>query len=134
MEFYKVIAKCGHVGKNRYYRGEFFVRAESGKAAAAIVRFLPRVKHHHKDAILDVASLTYEEYLFGKNEQLNNPYFNCRNGQEQQSFFDEIGGCVFSEKEKVDYGYGRRADRQTRQEILRKLFRKADKYGACRIA
>ena len=52
--FYKVTAKCGHVGRNNYIEKDFFVKADSGRDAALIVRCKPRVKHDRKDAILSV--------------------------------------------------------------------------------
>ena len=61
--YFEVIAKCGHVGRNKYIPIKFAVEAESGKDAAAMVRRFPRVKHNHKDAILDCKEIFYEEYL-----------------------------------------------------------------------
>ena len=49
-QFFEVIAKCGHVGKKKYYLGTFYEIAESGKEAAMIVRGRGRVKHNKKDA------------------------------------------------------------------------------------
>lgn len=54
MNYYKVRAKCGHVGRNNYIIKPFFVKANDGKEAAKIVRNTPRVKHDHKYAIIDV--------------------------------------------------------------------------------
>ena len=51
MEFYLVTTKCGHVGKGHYVPITFPIKAENGKEAAKIARMLPRVKHHHWDAI-----------------------------------------------------------------------------------
>ena len=60
-EYYKVLAKCGHVGRHRYITKWFYVKASSGKEAAYIVRYKPRVKHDHKDAIREVVSINYYE-------------------------------------------------------------------------
>lgn len=37
--YYEVVAKCGHVGKRYYYRGVFYVNAETGAEAASAVRY-----------------------------------------------------------------------------------------------
>ena len=63
INFYEVIAKCGHVGKKHYIPIKFAVKAETGEEAAKIVRDFSRVKHNHKDAILSVAKIDYERYL-----------------------------------------------------------------------
>ena len=31
MKYYEVVAKCGHVGRNKYYEGHFFIIADSEK-------------------------------------------------------------------------------------------------------
>ena len=62
-EYYKVLAKCGHVGRHRYITKWFYVKASSGKEAAYIVRYKPRVKHDHKDAIREVVPINYDEYI-----------------------------------------------------------------------
>lgn len=81
--YYEVIAKCGHVGKKHYVPVKFAVIAESGKEAAKKVRQFPRVKHDHKDAILDVRCITLEEFLEIKEINDNDPYLKCHSRQEQ---------------------------------------------------
>ena len=63
MAYFEVVAKCGHVGRHRYYRGVFFIEAEDGKAAAAKVRAFPRVKKEHKDAILECNKIEEAEFI-----------------------------------------------------------------------
>lgn len=48
--------------------------AQSGKEAAARVRNFPRVKLHHKDAILGVTEITEAQYELGRAESQNNMY------------------------------------------------------------
>ena len=81
--YYEVIAKCGHVGKKHYIPVKFAVVAESGKEAAKKVRQFPRVKHNHKDAILDVRCITLEEFFEIKEINENDPYLKCHSRQEQ---------------------------------------------------
>ena len=82
-KYYEVIAKCGHVGRKNYIPVKFAVVAESGKEAAKKVRQFPRVKHDHKDAILDVRCITLEEFLEIKEINNNDPYLKCHSRQEQ---------------------------------------------------
>ncbi len=83
MNMYKVVCKCGHVGRGNYVKIAFPVVAESKKEAAVIGRMIPRVKHHHKDAILSVVEITKEEYLMLEDMNKNDPYLKCKNIQEQ---------------------------------------------------
>ena len=82
-KYYEVIAKCGHVGRKNYIPVKFAVVAESGKEAAKKVRQFPRVKHNHKDAILNVRCITLEEFLEIKESNDNDPYLKCHSRQEQ---------------------------------------------------
>lgn len=82
-KYFMVIAKCGHVGRKNYIPIKFAVVAESGKDAAKKVRQFPRVKHNHKDVILDVRCITLEEFLEIKEINNNDPYLKCHSRQEQ---------------------------------------------------
>ena len=82
-KYYEVIAKCGHVGRKNYIPVKFAVVAESGKEAAKKVRQFPRVKHNHKDAILNVRCITLKEFLEIKESNDNDPYLKCHSKQEQ---------------------------------------------------
>ena len=82
-KYFTVIAKCGHVGRKNYIPVKFAVVAESGKEAAKKVRQFPRVKHDHKDAILNVRCITLEEFLEIREINDKDPYLNCHSRQEQ---------------------------------------------------
>lgn len=84
MNYYKVVAKCGHVGRGHYILKDFFIEAEDGKEAAYMVRFRPRVKHHWKDAIVTVTLISKEEFIRGRELQKNDLYFNVTNSTEQR--------------------------------------------------
>lgn len=84
MNYYKVVAKCGHVGRGHYIIKDFFEKAESGKEAARKVRFAPRVKHDWKDAIISVEIITRNEYIQGRELQNNDLYFKVTNSTEQR--------------------------------------------------
>lgn len=102
MRYFKVIAKCGHVGKSRYYAGAFFEAADNGKEAARIVRNRARVKHNQKDAILELYEISHADYTQGRRVKRNNPYFNSNNSYERCLHWDAIAGSVFSEIDDSD--------------------------------
>ncbi len=100
-KYFKVLAKCGHVGKGYYYEGAFYVKSDDAKKAAAYVRTLPRVKHDHKDAILNVEEITKEEYEAGKEAVKKEAYFNCLNSSEQKGHMEEISLKLKKEERKT---------------------------------
>jgi hypothetical protein len=129
MGFFEVTAKCGHVGRGRYYQGLFYIRAEDGKTAAAIVRMLPRVKHHRKNAIIAVAKVDYKVFQEGNAARRVNSYFNCRNKQEQRLFLAKIEEDIHYE-EDVDIGERHiSSDRQAKRKAMLRYYRKMDKYS-----
>jgi len=82
-KYFKVVAKCGHIGRKHYIPVAFAVEAEDGKEAAKLTRFFSRVKHNHKDAILDCKEVSYEEFSELKTINLNDEYLKCHSRQEQ---------------------------------------------------
>ena len=82
--FYEVEAKCGHVGKSRYILKSFPVEAHSAAEAASKVRFSPRVKHHHPDAIRQVQVIDAPRYWELVAVHKADPYFACHSIQEQR--------------------------------------------------
>ena len=84
MRYFKVVAKCGHVGRHHYIAKDFYIVANDGKEAAYKVRYLPRVKHDRKDAILSVDAITEAEYLEGKALQAKDMYFSVHSSTEQR--------------------------------------------------
>ena len=89
--YYKVDAKCGHVGRNKCIWITFAVAAENGKDAAKRVRNFKRVKHDRPDAIRSVKEISFEEFMILKAENDADPYLHCKNIQEQRKIpnFDE---------------------------------------------
>lgn len=61
--FYLVSAKCGHVGRGKYYEVNFPVYADDKCAAAQYVLKRSKVKKHLKNAISNVCDISYKEYL-----------------------------------------------------------------------
>lgn len=104
---YEVIAKCGHVGKNYYVKKAFPVEAENGKEAAKKVRFKARVKHNHKDAILSVKKIDENRFLELRNQFKKDPYFHCKNRQEQLLWCKGLE--LHREAERIDFGKRKRS-------------------------
>lgn len=103
--YYEVITKCGHVGRKHYVPVKFAVIAENGKEAAKIVRRFPRVKHNHKDAILNVIKIDYERYLEIIEINHNDPYLKCHSKQEQKlidNFEERLEDDLHNQKIKYD--------------------------------
>ena len=103
--YYEVIAKCGHVGKKHYVPIKFAVIAKDGKEAAKMVRQFPRVKHDHKDAILNVNKIDYERYLEIVEMNNNDPYLKCHSRQEQNlidNLEDRLEIDLHNQKVKYD--------------------------------
>lgn len=100
MNYYKVIAKCGHVGKGRYIVKDIYVMADDGREAALKGRWFPRVKHHWKNAIEAVYKITPEEYRLGKIKTKQDKYFQVKNSTEQRYFVD-IDPDEVQEREKL---------------------------------
>lgn len=87
--FFEVEAKCGHVGMNKYVLKNFYIKTDSAKKAAYIIRNVPRVKHDHKDAIRNVREITYEEYVEGSKRMEADDYFRIHNSSEQKGLLSE---------------------------------------------
>ena len=97
--YYKVKCKCGHVGRDCYIPIDFPVIANNAKEAAQIARFSPRCKHHHKDCILDVIKITYDEFVAINKSNNDDPYLMCKSIQEQREI--DISDRVVSENYKT---------------------------------
>ena len=117
LKFYRVTCKCGHVGRQFFVRIDFPVAAFSGKEAAKIARGIPRVKHDHKDAILNCVEIDHEEFLILQKINMNDPYLQCKNKQEQSKI---IG---FEKRLEAEPRYVK-AIKQDRKDIIRYKQRK----------
>ncbi len=106
VNFYEVVAKCGHVGRSCYIPITFGIEAENGKEAAWKARYMPRVKHDHKDAILSVREIEEDRYLEINETYLEDLYSNCKSKYEQKAILpfiiDRIVKDPHNEKPKFD--------------------------------
>ncbi len=102
MKYFMVTAKLGHVGKNNYYKGTLFFKAENAKQAAKQARECPRVKHDQKDAILSVTEI--DSIIFEAGREFNHSihYYTCESMQEQRMYFSEIENNIFVEERIFD--------------------------------
>ncbi len=126
-KYFKVVAKCGHVGKKKYVPIQFAVKAFDGKEAAKKARNFKRVKHHHKDAILQCKEVDYEEFLAIYNANEDDPYLKCQNKQDQRRIDiyariqEEPQSESFADKEKRKKKI---AYKEKKYKILERLWRK----------
>ena len=101
MKHFAVTAQFGHVGRGKYLPKTVAILANSGEEAAEKVRWMPRVKHHRKDAIIDVKRITEEEYRELKKTNREDSYFKVGSKQEQEKLCPDIKELVV-ECRKID--------------------------------
>ena len=82
MKYYVVIAKCGHVGKGKYYEVKFLIKAESKSEAAQTCLKKPKVKKHLNNAITNAYEISYDEYNQCLLELKNNQYVRAHSKKE----------------------------------------------------
>ena len=95
---YSVTAKFGHVGRNNYIIKTIPVKAFDAKEAAEKARWTGRVKHHDKNAILEVKEISENEFEQLMEAKRNDNYFNCCSIQEQRLYCDDIYSDVIREE------------------------------------
>ena len=66
MKYYRVTAKCGHVGKGMFCLKHFYVRSKSKNEARKLVMTKPRVKKGLRNCIVDVHRISHDEYVAGR--------------------------------------------------------------------
>ena len=87
-KYFKVIAKCGHVGKGNYVPVAFAVKAESRSAASQKVMTYRRVKKQLNDAIISCEAIdkkSYKELMQANNEF---KYLQCKCNKQQSAIED----------------------------------------------
>lgn len=124
--YFRVIAKCGHVGRCNYIPIAFPVIAESGKEAARVARNIPRVKHHQKFAILRCDKITYEDFEELKRINESDPYLKCTNKREL-SEISNLEERVVNEKYHKKDAKKTRADRVNHKLLINKALKMSAK-------
>lgn len=89
-KYYEATLKGGHVRRSNYIIFWHYVIADSKKEVAEICKTLPRVKKDHKDYILELKEITFEEYMEGRKRELYDPYLKCMNKQQQEAIYELI--------------------------------------------
>ena len=112
-KYFAVTVKFGHVGQHKFIIKTVPVAAESGKEAAYKARWMPRVKHHDKHAIINVKEIDLETYLILMIEKSTDPYFQCKSIQEQRTECADIEADVQYIDDGIDYEK-RRANRKSK--------------------
>lgn len=93
--YFVATIKGGHVRRSHYIVFWHYMKASSYEEAKEICKNLPRAKKDHKGFIIQMKEITYEEYLKGKEEELNDPYLRCHNKQEQNLIYEQISNRIF---------------------------------------
>ena len=102
MRYYLVDAQFSHVSQNGFIIKTVPTAALDRKGAAFNVRRMPRVKHHEKNAILDVREVTKEEYdYYVENVFKNDPYFKVTNRQEQNRLCPDVYENIYYYRDLV---------------------------------
>ena len=118
--YYEVIAKCGHVGRKHYVPIKFAVIAENGREAAKKVREFGRVKHGHKDAILNVNKIDHERFKEINKVNDDDPYLKCHSKHEQKLIYNLEERLVYEPHTKII-----KYDKKTRKERIVYKIKKA---------
>lgn len=131
--YYKVVAKCGHVGRNNYIPVQFAVIALNGKEAAKKVRDYTRVKHNHKDAILNCTEISYADYLELLDINSKDEYLRCVNIQQQRKIENFSERILKEEKKMLDIKGNKqkvKAKQQYKLKCLKEIMKFEDlEYG-----
>jgi len=98
MNYYLVIAKCGHVGKGRYVEVEFPVYAEDKKSAAQMVWKRGKVKKQLKNAITTVYEISYNEYIVKSNEFDDNTFVRAHTKKEILDYIESAEQLISLKK------------------------------------
>lgn len=131
MNYYKVLARCGHVKKGHYIEKWFYVEEDSKKEAAQIIRNTPRVKHHKKKTIEDVRTISFEEYFLGLKAMGADPYFKAHNSTDQRRVNAVKDEDVKLEEEPITYKKSRMGQRirfESYSRELEKEFKRGELY------
>jgi transcription initiation factor TFIIIB Brf1 subunit/transcription initiation factor TFIIB len=99
---YVVTAKCGHVGKNKYIPIDFPVKASSMKEAAERIRNRPRVKHHHKDAIITIQVVDQETFDKLLDVNSSDQYLKVSSSTDQRRFCESLDERIVAEDYKQE--------------------------------
>lgn len=120
--YWKIDAKVGHVGgRSKYKIHTFYIVATSAKEAALKARYIPRVKHDDKKAILSVTRISYEDFMIGSIKYSEDPFVRVNNIQDQRRYCLDLE--IFEEE---NYAKERRHEKDYEKPYNKK---RASKFG-----
>lgn len=88
MRYYLVTAKCGHVGRGKYYEVDFPIKAENKSAAAQYCLTKPKVKKQLDNAISYVEEISFEKYIEKAVELKNDLFVKAHTKKELCDYFE----------------------------------------------
>jgi len=94
--YYSVTAQFGHVGRENCILKTVSTKAATASEAAYKVRWMPRVKHHRKDAIVEVKKISFDEYVEINKTNKQDPYFLVTSRQEQRTLCGDLSGQIIN--------------------------------------
>ena len=98
-KYFKVTAKCGHVGKNNYVPINFAVRAETASEASQIAKRFPRVKKQLWDSIIACVQISKKEYKELLKTNREDPYLQCKCARDHSFVLNEAERIVRIQKD-----------------------------------
>ena len=81
-KYYDVECKCGHVGKKKYIPIHFAVKATNQNEAIQKAIWIPRVRHHRTDDILSSRAIDFNEFIWIRYINQNDPYLRCKSAED----------------------------------------------------
>ena len=97
--YYKVTAKCGHVGKMCYVPINFAVKAYTASEASQRAKTFPRVKKQLWDCIIACVEISKKEYKRIYKANKRDPYLNCKCARDHALIPDQDERVVKMERE-----------------------------------
>lgn len=91
MAYYRVTAKCGHVGNGKYCIKAFYIKAKNAQEAKEKILKTPRVKKSLNSAIISIRSIDSNNYMCGRYDMILDPYFRCTTDEELAEYVRQ--GC-----------------------------------------
>ena len=102
IRYYVATLKGGHVKPNKYITFFYYIKANNQKQASDICNNVPRAKKNSYGFLIDLTEITYNEYLYGLEQNKKDRYLLCSNTQEQRLIYDEISDRIFDEPESTN--------------------------------
>ncbi len=103
-KYFAVLCKLAHSGKGTFIPGMLAVKAYDAKAAAQIARYVGRVKHDRKDAIIMVSEIDKRQYAQISAINDMDIFMDAHNVQDQRQINKKIAHRVMREPESAEDG------------------------------